>query len=51
MYCVINSDNIIIALFLLESDAQDFVYCCRDPYSRKNYKVEYKEEYLYVKLD
>jgi len=51
MYCVINSDNIIIALFLLESDAQDFVYCCRDPYSRKNYKVEYKEEYLCVKLD
>ena len=51
MHCVINSDNTIIALFLLESDAQDFVYCCRNPYSRKDYKVEYKEEYLYVKLD
>ena len=50
MYCVINSDNIIIALFLLESDAQDFVYCCRNPYSRKDYTVEYREKYEYVTL-
>ncbi len=35
----------------VDLDAQDFVYCCRNPYSRKDYTVEYKEEYLYVKLD
>ena len=50
MHCVVNKDNIVVALFLLESDAIDFIYECRNPFGREDYKVEYKEEYLYVTL-
>ena len=50
MYCVVNKDDIVVALFLLECDAQDFIYNCRSPYSRKDYTVEYREKYEYVTL-
>jgi hypothetical protein len=51
MYCVVNKDHgIVVALFLLECDAQDFIYNCRTPYSRKDYTVEYREKYEYVTL-
>jgi hypothetical protein len=50
MHCVVNKDGIVVALFLLECDAQDFIYHCRTPYSRKDYTVEYREKYEYVTL-
>jgi hypothetical protein len=50
MHCVVNKDGIVVALFLLECDAQDFIHNCRTPYSRKDYTVEYREKYEYVTL-
>jgi len=50
MHCVVNKEGIVVALFLLECDAQDFIYNCRSPYSRKDYTVEYREKYEYVTL-
>ncbi len=50
MHCVVNKDGIVVALFLLECDAQDFIHNCRTPYSRKDYTVDYREKYEYVTL-
>jgi len=50
MHCVVNKDGIVVALFLLECDAQDFIHNCRTPYSRKDYTVKYREKYEYVTL-
>jgi len=50
MHCVVNKDGIVVALFLLECDAQDFIHNCRTPYSRKDYIVDYREKYEYVTL-
>jgi hypothetical protein len=50
MHCVVNKDGIVVALFLLECDAQDFIHNCRTPYSRKDYSVDYREKYEYVTL-
>jgi hypothetical protein len=51
MYCVINTElNDVIAMFLMKSDATDFIYKCRNPYGRKDYKVEYRKEYASIPL-
>jgi hypothetical protein len=51
MYCVINTElNDVIALFLMESDAIDFIYECRNPFGREDYKVEYRKEYDSIPL-
>ena len=51
MFCVINTKlNDVIAMFLMKSDATDFIYKCRNPYGRKDYKVEYREEYASIPL-
>jgi len=51
MYCVINTElNDVIAMFLMKSDATDFIYKCRNPYGRKGYKVEYRKEYDSIPL-
>jgi hypothetical protein len=59
MFCVINTElNDVIALFLMESDATDFIYKCRNPYEREylevlrdeDYKVEYRKEYDSIPL-
>ncbi len=51
MYCVINTElNDVIAMFLMKSDATDFIYKCRNPYGRKGYKVEYRKEYVNIPL-
>ena len=51
MFCVINTElNDVIALFLMKSDATDFIYKCRNPYGRKDYKVEYRKEYVNIPL-
>ena len=50
MHCVVHKDGIVVALFLLECDAKDFIHNCRTPYSRKDYTVEYREKYEYVTL-
>ncbi len=51
MFCVINTDlNDVIAMFLMKSDATDFIYKCRNPYGRKGYKVEYRKEYDSIPL-
>ena len=41
MHCVVNKNGVVVAIFLLESDAQDFIHNCRTPYNRKDYTVEY----------
>ena len=56
MHCVVNKDGTVVALFLLECDAQDFIHNCRTPHNRKDYTVEYKlvleykDTYEYVTL-
>jgi hypothetical protein len=51
MFCVINTElNDVIALFLMESDAIDFIYECRNPFGREDYKVEYRKEYESIPL-
>jgi hypothetical protein len=51
MFCVINTElNDVIAMFLMKSDATDFIYKCRNPYGRKGYKVEYRKEYDSIPL-
>jgi hypothetical protein len=51
MFCVINTElNDVIALFLMESDAIDFIYECRNPFGREDYKVEYRKEYDSIPL-
>tara|TARA_S200002703_G_scaffold76018_1_gene65654 strand:- start:475 stop:738 length:264 start_codon:yes stop_codon:yes gene_type:complete len=51
MFCVINTElNDVIAMFLMKSDATDFIYKCRNPYGRKDYKVEYRKEYASIPL-
>jgi hypothetical protein len=51
MFCVINTElNDVIAMFLMKSDATDFIYKCRNPYGRKDYKVEYRKEYVNIPL-
>jgi len=37
-------------LFLMESDAIDFIYECRNPFGREDYKVEYRKEYDSIPL-
>ncbi len=59
MFCVINTElNDVIAMFLMRSDATDFIYNCRNPHEREylevlrdeDYKVEYRKEYESIPL-
>ena len=51
MHCLLNKDGIVLALFLLESDAKDFIDKCVTPYSRKDYTLEYREKYDDVAIE
>ena len=49
MHCVINNDGIVVALFLTDMDAQDFIDKCNK--SWQNYTLKYLEKFEPVAIE
>ena len=51
MHCVVNKDGIVVALFLTDDDAQDFIDHCGPLYSWKEYTLKYLEKFQPVAIE